>query len=251
MNQLSGRTALVTGAARGIGKAIALRLAADGASIVVADVIDTAQAVAEIGKSGTKAIGVKVDVSSESEVAALVKRAESEFGRIDILVNNAAMTAPPRPFEQIPADEWRRMLDVNAMGPFLCAKAVIGGMRSRKHGRIINIASDTFHGGVPFMIHYVSSKGALIAFTRALAREVGKDGITVNAIAPGFTLSERIAAQKERVEGFRREVTMKQLAIPRDEFPEDLVGTASFLAGDDAAFMTGQTLVVDGGFAMV
>jgi NAD(P)-dependent dehydrogenase (short-subunit alcohol dehydrogenase family) len=124
-------------------------------------------------------------------------------------------------------------------------------MRSRKHGRIINVASDTFHGGVPFMIHYVSSKGALIAFTRALSREVGKDGITVNAIAPGFTLSERIAAQADRVEGFRREVTMKQLAIPRDELPEDLVGAASFLAGDDAAFMTGQTLIVDGGLQMI
>ena len=112
-------------------------------------------------------------------------------------------------------------------------------------------SSDTFHGGVPYMIHYVSSKGALIAFTRALSREVGKDGITVNAIAPGFTLSERIAAQADRVEGFRREVTMKQLAIPRDELPEDLVGAASFLAGDDAAFMTGQTLIVDGGLQMI
>ena len=139
----------------------------------------------------------------------------------------------------------------NALGPFLCAKAVIAGMRARRHGRIINVASDTFHGGVPYMIHYVSSKGALIAFTRALSREVGKDGITVNAIAPGFTLSERIAAQADRVEGFRREVTMKQLAIPRDELPEDLVGAASFLAGDDAAFMTGQTLIVDGGLQMI
>jgi NAD(P)-dependent dehydrogenase (short-subunit alcohol dehydrogenase family) len=251
MSRLAGRTALVTGAARGIGKSIALRLAADGAAIVIADVLETGPAVTEIKQAGGRAIGVRADVSSEADVAAVVKKSEHELGHVDILVNNAAMTTPPRPFEQISKEEWCRMLEVNALGPFLLSKAVVPGMRERKHGRIINIASDTFHGGVPFMIHYVSSKGALIAFTRALAREVGKDGITVNAIAPGFTLSERIAAQKDRVEAFREHVTMKQLAIPRDELPEDLVGAASFLAGDDSSFMTGQTLVVDGGLAMV
>ena len=251
MSDLKGKTAIVTGAARGIGKAIALRLAADGAAIVIADVIDTAPAVSEVIKAGGRAIGVRTDVSSETDVATLVLRATEAFKCIDILVNNAAMTAAPRPFEKLPIEEWRRMMDVNAMGPFLCARAVIAGMRKRKHGRIINIASDTFHGGVPYMLHYVSSKGAMIAFTRALSREVGKDGITVNAIAPGFTLSERIAAQKERVEGFRKEVTAKQLAIPRDEMPVDLVGAASFLAGDDSAFMTGQTMIVDGGLVMV
>ncbi|OGA28566.1 MAG: dehydrogenase [Betaproteobacteria bacterium RIFCSPLOWO2_02_FULL_65_24] len=251
MTGLKGRTAIVTGAARGIGKAIALRLAAEGANIVVIDVLDTEPAVAQIVRTGVHALGMRVDVSSESEVAAMTERTLREFGRIDILVNNAAMTTPPRPFEQITAEDWRRMMEVNTLGPFLCARAVIDFMRSRKHGRIINIASDTAHLGVPFMLHYVSSKGALIAFTRALAREVGKDGVTVNAIAPGFTLSERIAAQTERVEVFRREVTARALAIARDELPEDLVGAASFLAGDESSFMTGQTLVVDGGFAMV
>jgi NAD(P)-dependent dehydrogenase (short-subunit alcohol dehydrogenase family) len=246
---LTGRTAIVTGAARGIGKAIAARLAADGASIVIADVLDAAAAVGELTRAGGKAIGVKADVSDEAQVATLVQRAIDAFGRIDVLVNNAAMTAPPRPFEQIGAEEWRRMMDVNVLGPYLCARAAVPHLRRQKQGRIINIASDTVNVGVPGMLHYVSSKGALIAFTRALARELGKDGITVNAISPGFTLSERIAAQPERVDAFRKH-QLKSLAIQRDELPEDLVGAASFLAGDDSAFMTGQTLVVDGGLAM-
>jgi NAD(P)-dependent dehydrogenase (short-subunit alcohol dehydrogenase family) len=246
---LEGRTAIVTGAARGIGKVIATRLAADGASVVVTDILDTAPAVEAMKRSGAKAIGVKADVSVETDVAALVQKAIDAFGRIDILVNNAAMTSPPRPFDQIGAEEWRRMMDVNVLGPYLCARAVVPHLRRQKQGRIINIASDTVNLGVPGMLHYVSSKGALIAFTRALARELGKDGITVNAISPGFTLSERIAAQPERVEEFRRH-QLKSLSLQRDELPDDLVGTASFLAGDDSSFMTGQTIVVDGGLAM-
>jgi NAD(P)-dependent dehydrogenase (short-subunit alcohol dehydrogenase family) len=251
MTGLKDRTAIVTGAARGIGRAIAMRFAAEGANVIVVDVLDPEPAVADIVRFGVSAFGMRMDVSSEPEVAAMADRAMKDFGRIDILVNNAAMTTLPRPFEQLGAGEWRRMMEVNTLGPFLCARAVIGPMRARKHGRIINIASQTVHTGVPGMLHYVSSKGALIAFTRALAREVGKDGVTVNAIAPGFTLSERIAAQTERVATFRREVTGKSLSIPRDGLPEDLVGAASFFAGDDAAFMTGQTLIVDGGHAMV
>jgi NAD(P)-dependent dehydrogenase (short-subunit alcohol dehydrogenase family) len=247
--KLKGKTAIVTGAARGIGKAIAARLAADGAAVVIADILDTGPAVAEFESSGARVLGVHADVSSEEEVAAMVARTLERFARIDILVNNAAMTAPPRPFEEIGASEWRRMMDVNTLGPYLCARAVAPHLRKQRDGRIINVASDTASLGVPHMLHYVSSKGALIAFTRALARELGKDNITVNALSPGFTLSERIAAQTERVETFRRE-QLKALAIQRDELPADLVGAASFLASDDSAFMTGQNLIVDGGYAM-
>ncbi|OGT80492.1 MAG: hypothetical protein A3H91_12275 [Gammaproteobacteria bacterium RIFCSPLOWO2_02_FULL_61_13] len=248
--KLKGRTALITGASNGIGNAIARRLAADGANIAVVDLVNAEAAAAELAKTGVKTIGIRADVSSEADTAAAVEKTIAALGGVDILVNNAAMTAPPRPFEEIPIAEWRRMLDTNIIGPNLLCRAVSPYMRKQKYGRIINVASDTVHLGVPYMLHYVSSKGALIAFTRALAREFGKDGVNVNAIAPGFTLSERIAKQKDRVEFFRRE-QLKALAIQRDEFPEDLAGIASFLASEDCAFMTGQTIVVDGGYAMV
>lgn len=248
--KLKGRTALVTGAANGIGNAIARRLAADGAGIAVVDLVNAQAAAAELAKSGVKAIGITADVSSEADTAAAVARCVAELGGVDILVNNAAMTAPPRPFEEIPVAEWRRMLETNIIGPNLLCRAVSPHMRKNKYGRIINVASDTVHLGVPYMLHYVSSKGALIAFTRALAREFGKDGVNVNAIAPGFTLSDRIASQPDRVAGFRR-ANLNQLAIQRDELPGDLAGIASFLASEDCAFMTGQTVIVDGGYAML
>jgi NAD(P)-dependent dehydrogenase (short-subunit alcohol dehydrogenase family) len=247
---LRGRSAIVTGAVTGIGRAVAARLAADGADVVIVDIAAPDVAAAEIGRDGTRTLGVHADISSETAVASIVEQTLSAFGRVDILVNNAAMTALPRPFEEIGVAEWRRMMDVNTLGPYLCCRAVAPHMRSAKRGRIINIVSDTVHTGVPYMLHYVSSKGALIAFTRALAREMGNDNITVNAIAPGFTLSERIARQPERVEAFRRQ-NLKSLAIPRDQLPEDLAGAASFLASDDSAFMTGQTIVIDGGLVMI
>jgi NAD(P)-dependent dehydrogenase (short-subunit alcohol dehydrogenase family) len=248
--RLQGKTAIVTGAGGGIGKAIAVRLAADGANVVIVDLLKHDLAAADIARSGAKTLGLRADVSSESDVASAVEQTIKIFGSVDILVNNAAMTAPPRPFEEIGAADWRRMMEVNTLGPYLMCRAVSPQMRSRKWGRIINVASDTPHLGVPYMLHYVSSKGALIAFTRALAREMGKDNVTVNALAPGFTLSERIARQTDRVEFFRRE-QRKSLSIQRDEMPEDLVGAASFLASDDCAFMTGQTVIVDGGYAMI
>jgi NAD(P)-dependent dehydrogenase (short-subunit alcohol dehydrogenase family) len=248
--KLKGRIALITGASNGIGNAIARRLAADGANIAVVDLVDAESAAAAIAKSGVKAIGIRADVSSETDTAAAVERCVAELGGVDILVNNAAMTAPPRPFEEIPVADWRRMLETNVIGPSLLCRAVSPHMRKKKYGRIINVASDTVHLGVPYMLHYVSSKGALIAFTRALAREFGKDGVNVNAIAPGFTLSDRLARQPERVAGFRK-ANLNQLAIQRDEIPDDLAGIASFLASEDCAFMTGQTIVVDGGYAMV
>ena len=250
--KLKGRTAIVTGAGSGIGHAFAARLAQDGADIVVADLRNAAEAAAEIAKTGRRTLGLQVDVTSEADVARMSEETVKVFGRIDILINNAAFfsTLPVGPFENIPAQDWRRVMEVNTLGVFLCCRAVVPQMRKQGGGRIINIASGTVFKGTPFMLHYVSSKGAVVALTRALAREVGKDKITVNTLAPGLTLSEGVLAHHEQHLDSTREPIKKSRCIQRDELPEDLVGAASFLASDDAAFITGQAIVVDGGSAM-
>lgn len=242
----AGKIAIVTGGSAGIGNAIAKRFALEGAHVVIADINGAAAAAAEISETGPEALGVSVDISSEDGVEKLVSAVAEKFGRIDILVNNAAMFGTPKPFEEIGATEWRRMMEVNTLGPYLLCRAVAPHMRKRRSGRVINIVSSSVHTGLPGILHYVSSKGALIAFTRSLAHELGNDNITVNAIAPGFTLSDRIAAQSERVDAFRKNYG-HLFAIKRDGVPEDLAGTASFMAADDASFITGQTLIVDGG----
>ncbi len=250
--RLSGKVAIVTGAGSGIGKALATRLAADGASVVVADVAKFDLAAAEIAKAtGARTLGLQIDVSSEGDVARLATETVKAFGRIDILVNNAAIfsSIKLKPFEQIEVAEWRKVMDVNILGVALCCRACVPHMRKAGGGRIINLASGAPIKGVPLFLHYISSKGAVIAMTRGLARELGKDGITVNTLAPGFTLSENVAKDPTHVK--QGEVTRMTRAIQRDETPEDLVGTVSFLASADAAFMTGQTLVVDGGSAML
>jgi NAD(P)-dependent dehydrogenase (short-subunit alcohol dehydrogenase family) len=252
MERLNGRVAIVTGGAMGIGKAIATRLAKDGASVVIADIQKFDQAAAEIAKStGSRTLGLEIDVSREADTNRMASETLKALGRIDILVNNAAVFSAIelRPFEQIPIEEFRRVMEVNIMGVWLCCRACVPHMRKGGYGRIINLASGAPLKGVPLFLHYISSKGAVIAMTRGLAREVGKDGITVNSLAPGFTLSENVA--KHEVHVRQGEITRMTRAIQRDEKPEDLVGTVSFLASDDAAFITGQTLVVDGGSAMV
>jgi NAD(P)-dependent dehydrogenase (short-subunit alcohol dehydrogenase family) len=241
MARLKGRVAIVTGGASGIGKAIAARLAQDGAQVAVADV--------QKGTNG--ALNLQVDVSKEDQVERMAAETMRALGRIDILVNNAAIfsSLELRPFERIPVDEFRRVMEVNIMGVWLCCRACAPHMRKGGYGRIVNLASGAPLKGVPLFLHYISSKGAVIAMTRGLARELGKDGITVNSLAPGFTLSENVA--KDPVHVQQGERTRLTRAIQRDETPDDLVGTVSFLASEDAAFMTGQTLVVDGGSAMV
>jgi NAD(P)-dependent dehydrogenase (short-subunit alcohol dehydrogenase family) len=241
MERLKDKVAIVTGGATGIGKAIATRLARDGAKVVVAD----------LQKATNGALNLQVDVSKEDQVNRMAAETMSALGRIDILVNNAAIfsTLELRPFESIPVDEFRRVMEVNVMGVWLCCRACAPHMRKGGYGRIVNLASGAPLKGVPLFLHYISSKGAVIAMTRGLARELGKDGITVNSLAPGFTLSETVAKQAAHVQQGER--TRLTRAIQRDETPEDLVGTVSFLASEDAAFLTGQTLVVDGGSAMV
>jgi NAD(P)-dependent dehydrogenase (short-subunit alcohol dehydrogenase family) len=209
-------------------------------------------AAAEIAKAtGARTLGLQVDVSSENDVTRMAAETVKAFGRIDILVNNAAVfsTIKLKPFEEIGVAEWRKVMDVNILGVALRCRACVPHMRKAGGGRIINLASGAPLKGVPLFLHYISSKGAVIAMTRGLARELGKDGITVNSLAPGFTLSENVA--KDPVHVKQGEITRMTRAIQRDETPEDLVGAVSFLASADAAFITGQTLVVDGGSAMI
>lgn len=245
---LKEKVAIVTGGAMGIGRAMAEGLASVGATLAIADVARADVAAKEMNQKGFNAIGVKVDVSSEEDTERMVDETIKAFKRIDILVNNAGIYTSliPGPFEKITVDEWRRVMDVNVMGMFLCCRAVIGEMRKNKEGRIINIASGTPFKGIPFLLHYTTSKGAVVALTRALAKEIGADNILVNAIAPGFTLSDGVMANEVQLKHFR-EISAKVRTLVRDQYPADLVGAVKFFAGPDSSFITGQTLVVDGG----
>ena len=244
MSALEGKVAIVTGAAMGIGNAIAKRLAADGARIVVADLKNAEEAAAGFPDG----VGVAADVASEEDVERLAAQTVERCGRIDVLVNNAGLYAQLalRPFEEIPLDEWRRVMDVNVASMFLTCRAVVPRMREAGGGKIVNISSGTPFRGVPFLLHYVTSKGAIVAFTRALAKELGKDGINVNCVAPGFTMSDGVKAQPEVIEKLR-DVSIAARTIQRDQVPEDVVGAVVFLCTPAADFVTGQTMVIDGG----
>jgi NAD(P)-dependent dehydrogenase (short-subunit alcohol dehydrogenase family) len=244
MSALAGRVAIVTGAAQGIGRAIAEELAGQGARIVVAD-LKGAEAAAEAFAEG---VGLTVDVSAETDVARMAAETVERCGRIDILVNNAGLyaTLPMRPFEQIPVEEWRRVMDVNVLSMFLTCRAVVPRMRAQGGGRIVNISSGTPFRGVPFVLHYVTSKGAIVAFTRALAKELGGDEILVNCVAPGFTLSSGVQENPEVVQALR-EVSISARTLKRDQEPRDVCGAVAFLCGPGADFITGQTMVIDGG----
>jgi len=244
VGQLDGRVAIVTGAAQGIGRAIAEGLAREGARIVVADL----RGAEEAASAFPGGVGLTADVSVEKDVARLAAETAARCGRIDILVNNAGLYAslPMRPFTEIPLEEWRRVMDVNVASMFLCCRAVVPVMRAQGGGKIVNISSGTPFRGVPFLLHYVTSKGAIVAFTRALARELGKDGILVNCVAPGFTMSDGVRAHPEVIEKLR-DVSVSARTIQRDQVPEDVVGAVVFLCGPGADFITGQTMVIDGG----
>lgn len=246
--KLRNRTAIVTGAASGIGKAIAAAFAAEGANVVIADLRHAAEAAEQIAPGGTAVRGIACDVSSEADVARLAAFAEESFGGTDILVNNAAIfsTLKPKPFQEISAEEWRKVMEVNTLGPFLCAKALLPLLRRSTAARIVNISSGVAFKGNPLYLHYVASKGAVLSMTRSLARELGEHNILVNGIAPGFTLSEGVEDNPELIAGARGP-SLAGRVLGRDMYPADLVGTAVFFAGPDSAFITGQTLVVDGG----
>ena len=235
MGKLDGKVAIVTGGAQGIGRAITDGLAAEGAQVVVVDLEPPAD-------------GIRADVSSEEDVTRIVEEVIARHSRIDVLVNNAGLYASlaMRPFTEIPLEEWRQVMDVNVASMFLTSRAVVPVMREQGGGKIVNISSGTPFRGVPFLLHYVTSKGAIVALTRALAKELGKDGIHVNCVAPGFTMSDGVMAHPEVIEKLR-DASVAARTIQRDQLPEDVVGAVVFLCSPAADFVTGQTMVIDGG----
>ncbi|MFZ1879032.1 MAG: glucose 1-dehydrogenase [Gaiellaceae bacterium] len=241
---MQGKVAIVTGAAQGIGRAIAEGLAAAGARIVVADLRGAEEAAA----SFEGGVGITADVADEGDVQRVVDEVVERCGTVDILVNNAGLYASleMRPFEQIPLDEWRRVMDVNVASMFLTCRAVVPVMRANGGGKIVNISSGTPFRGVPFLLHYVTSKGAIVALTRALAKELGKDNVLVNCVAPGFTMSAGVTAHPEVVEKLR-DVSVSARTLQRDQVPDDVVGAVVFLCGPGSDFITGQSIVIDGG----
>jgi len=244
------KVAVITGAANGIGQAFAKRLAEDGVHIAIADLADASETVKLVEAAGRQAIAVACDVASESSVAAMAKDVQGNFNRVDIVINCAGIF-PQHDFAAMTFADWRKVLSINLDGTFLVTAAFVPGMRARKWGRVVNMASSTLGSVVTGFAHYVASKGGVVGFTRALASDLAADGITVNAISPGLTRSPGTLARKPRAafasmeDEFAFNATLQ--AIKRVEVPDDLVGAVSFLTGDDAAFITGQTLNVDGG----
>lgn len=239
--KLQDRVAIVTGAAQGIGKAIADKLAAEGAAVVVADINEAGATAVAAGLP--KGIGVRTDVSDEASVKAMVKAAVDTYGKLDILVNNAAIV-PFTAWDDIDLAEWRRIMSVNLDGTFLTNRHASDEMRKRSYGRIVNIASNVIVAGTPNLAHYVASKGGVFGFTRALATELGTYGITVNSVAPGLTQTEGVDASPH---AGAYDFVQSLQAIPRRGIATDIAPAVAFLASEEAAWVTGQMLVVDGG----
>ena len=250
MGKLDGRRIIITGAAQGIGAAFATALAAAGAKVAVCDVQAPDRIVQKIKDAGGEAIGRVCDVTSGQAVAQLVAEADEVFGGIDGLVNNAAMftNLPKRPLEQITSEDFDRVMSVNVRGAFECIKAVVPVMKRQGYGKIVNIASGTVFKGQVMMLSYVTSKGAVVAMTRCVARELGSHGIRANCLAPGFTMSEGVKELEDWVRD--GQATIASRCLRREQQPEDLTGTLEYLLSADSDFMTGQTVVVDGGSVM-
>ncbi|MDH7794337.1 MULTISPECIES: glucose 1-dehydrogenase [unclassified Beijerinckia] len=251
MGRLQDKIIIVTGGARGIGAAFCKTIAAEGAIVIVSDVRDGIGTVQEIETAGGRATFIACDVASAKSTTDLVEEVVKRHGRIDAVVNNAAIFAnlKRQKFFEIDEKEWDDVMAVNVRGPFLLCKAVAPIMMRQKSGKIVNIASGTVFKGQTGITHYVASKGAIVALTRCVARELGDYNINVNAIAPGFTMSEGVLANPDMNSGGFN-ATVNSRAFKREQQPEDLTGTLVFLCSPDSDFMTGQTLVVDGGSVM-
>jgi 3-oxoacyl-[acyl-carrier protein] reductase len=248
---LTGRVILITGAGRGLGKSCAIEAARRGARLAVSDVNAEAaeQSAQEILGMGVECIPIEADISRESDTLRMAKAVTDKYNRIDALINNAAMwgNLTRKRFYEMPIDEWDSVMAVNLKGPFLCTRAVFPAMREQGYGKVVNITSTTAFFGSPLFLHYVTSKAGIIGMTRSLARELGEFGIRVNAVAPGFTLTEASLANtgRERSEQLATQTILKRVANP-----EDIVGTILFLASSESDFITGQTVVVDGGMVL-
>ena len=252
MTRLTGRSIIVTGAAQGIGAIYATALAKEGARLAICDIASPNDTADAIRAAGGEVFAAACDVTDSGAVARFVADVEATYGGIQILVNNAALfgNLALKPPEQITSDEWDRVMSVNVRGSFECVKAVMPVMRRQGYGKIVNIASGTVFKGAPMMLHYVSSKGAIVAMTRSIAREAGDAGIRCNCLAPGLTMSANVAANGDWA-GQISEANIASRCLKREAVPEDLTGTLIFLASGDSDFMTGQTIVVDGGYSLV
>jgi NAD(P)-dependent dehydrogenase (short-subunit alcohol dehydrogenase family) len=251
MARLDKRVALLTGGAKGIGRHYAKKLAAEGARLMIADIADGQDLAGEIAREhGANSVASAIaDVSDEGAVKKLVADTVDRFGKIDILVNNAALFAPLREQKVLDIDVelWDRVMAINIRGVFLMTKHVAPHMIAQKSGKIINITSGTVARGIPNFSHYVTSKGAVTAFTRSISRELGEHNICVNSLAPGFTLSESVISENPNHLAHSQAPSLVRRAIKRDEYPEDLLGALAFLASSESDFITGQTIAVDGG----
>jgi NAD(P)-dependent dehydrogenase (short-subunit alcohol dehydrogenase family) len=250
MGKLDGKTAIVTGGATGIGRHYTEALVREGATVVIVDIGDCEAAATAVNASAGRAacLGFLTDVSDEAAVKRTVSGILGSTGRIDILVNNAAVysTLAPVSFSDIEVAQWDKVMAVNLRGPFLMVKYAAPAMIARKYGKIINISSGTAYKGMPLMLHYITSKGGIVAFTRALSRELGQHNICVNTLAPGLIETDGAHANSGRKAAARDRV-VESRALQRDGYPADLIGALIFLAAEDSDFVTGQTVAVDGG----
>jgi NAD(P)-dependent dehydrogenase (short-subunit alcohol dehydrogenase family) len=251
MARLDGRVAIVTGGAKGIGRHYAKALAAEGARLMIADLADGDEVASEIARDhGANSVASAVtDVSDEGAVKALVAQTIERFGKIDVLVNNAALFAPLQETKctEIDTALWDRVMAINLRGPFLMVKHVAPHMTAQGYGKIINIGSGSIFHGIPWMLHYVTSKGGILAMTRVMALELGEQGIRVNTLSPGLTMSESLMAENPGHIATARDRVVASRSLKRDQHPQDLLGALVFLASADSDFMTGQNVLVDGG----